>query len=208
MTFAPRDSLKTNGVSASMPPIPVTRLGIEARIGLLADTHCHEPDAGDLPASVLDAFRNADLVIHLGDMGDAAVLDRLATVAAVVATRGRDDPREDHRIAPNSRVVEAGGLVIGAVFDLAAAGLGLVEGDRLSFPAGLPDELLRRVFDRRVDVVAFGATHRDVIAHHGGVLLVNPGSATLPAPRGGAARRTAAVLEVRAGIATAEIVFV
>jgi len=188
--------------------IPLTRLGDRASIGLLADTHCHAAGASDLPQAVLDAFRGVDLVVHLGDMGDAAVLDRLATVADVVATRGRDDPPEDPRIAASVRMIEAGGLVVGALFDLATAGLASTGGDRLDFGDGFSPELLQRVFGRRVDVVAFGATHRDVVASHRGVLLVNPGSPTLPArPRAGATG-TAAVLELGGGVALVEIVTV
>jgi uncharacterized protein len=183
--------------------MPLIRLGSAARIGLVADTHCHRPGASDLPGSVLDAFRGVDLVIHLGDMGDVAALDRLEGVARVVATRGRDDPPEDHRIAPTARVVEAGGLVLGALFDLTTAGLASLEGDHLSFPGELADGLVK-VFGRRVDIVAFGATHRDLIGHHRGVLFVNPGSATLPARPG--AGGTAALLELRDSVAVAEIV--
>jgi len=184
----------------------VTRLGSTARIGLLADTHCHQPGARDLPDGVLDAFRGLDLALHLGDMGDAAVLDRLETVAAaVLATRGRDDPAADPRLAPGARVIEAGGLVIGAVFDLAIAGLAALEEDRLTFPRGLSEETRRAVFGRPVDVVAFGATHRDLVAQHAGVLFVNPGSATLPARPGPGATGTAAILDVRAGVVTVEL---
>jgi uncharacterized protein len=188
--------------------VPLTQLGPAARIGLLADTHCHQPAATDLPGSVLDAFRGLDLVIHLGDMGDAAVLDRLESVARVVATRGRDDPPADPRIAPGARVIEAGGLLVGALFDLASAGIAVVEDDRLAFPGGPLEELMPPLFGERVDVVAFGATHRDMVAQYRGVLFVNPGSATLPARPGPAGTGTAAVLDVRAGIVTVEMVHV
>jgi putative phosphoesterase len=187
--------------------VPRTRLGARAKIGLLADTHCHQPGAGDLPGAVLDVFRGVDVVVHLGDMGEADVLDRLSTVADVVATRGRDDPPEDPRIAPFARVIEGGGLVVGALFDLAIAGLASSEGDHLGF-AALSPEQLARVFGQRVDVVTFGATHRELVAFHQGILLVNPGSATLPArPRVGT-MGTVAVLELGAAVASVEIVTV
>jgi putative phosphoesterase len=188
------------------PAIPLTRLGATARIGLLSDTRCHGPGASDLPGSVLDAFRGVDLVVHLGDMGDVAVLDRLAGVAGVAATRGRDDPPEDARLAPTARVIEAGDLVLGALFDLTTVGLAALEGDRLDFSGGLSAKVMQRVFGRRVDVVAFGATHRDLVALHRGILFVNPGSATLPARTGAGALGTAAVLELRAAVATVEII--
>ena len=186
--------------------MPLTRLADPALIGLLSDTHCHGPGKNDLPDGVLDAFRGVDLVIHLGDMGDAAVLDRLAAVADVVATRGRDDPPEDARLATTARVIEAGGLVLGALFDLTTEGLASLEGDRVDFVGARSAELMQRVFGRRVDVVAFGATHRDLVALHRGVLYVNPGSATLPARTNAGATGTVALLELRAGCASVEIV--
>jgi putative phosphoesterase len=184
---------------------PVTRLGATARIGFLADTHCHEPGAQDLPPAVLDAFRGVDLVVHLGDMGEASTLERLATVAPVIATRGQDDPPADPRIAPGSRVIEGGGVAIGALFDLARAGLGTVDEGRLSAPGGAsPGVALARVFARSVDVVAFGGTHRPLVAHHAGVLFVNPGSPNLP--DGAGVPGTVAVLALGGGVATVEIV--
>jgi putative phosphoesterase len=190
-----------------MPPtIPLIRLDGPARIGLLADTHCHAPGAGELPPGVLEAFRGVDLVLHLGDMGEAVLLDRLSGVAPVVATRGRDDPPDDPRIAPLARVVEVGDLAIGAVFDLTTVGLAALDGERLDLAGHLTAEAMHAAFGRRVDAVAFGATHRDLVAHYRGVLFVNPGSATLPARPVAGATGTVAILEIRAGVVTAEVV--
>jgi uncharacterized protein len=174
-----------------------------ARIGLLADSHCHGPDASDLPAAVLEGFRGVDLIVHLGDMGGRAVLDRLQTVAPVLATRGMDDPPDDPRIAPSTRVIEGGGLVIGAVFDLGRAGIAAMDEGRPNFAETSLEAVLRAAFGRPVDVVAFGGTHQDLVAHRAGVLFVNPGSPTLPARADG--RRTVAVLDVRDRVATVEI---
>jgi uncharacterized protein len=190
-----------------MPPtIPLTRLDGPARIGLLADTHCHAPGAGELPPGVLEAFRGVDLLLHLGDMGEAVVLDRLSGVAPVVATRGRDDPPDDPRIAPLARVVQVGDLAVGAVFDLTTVGLATLDGERVDLAGSLTAAAMDAAFGRRVDVVAFGATHLDLVAHYRGVLFVNPGSATLPARPVPGATGTVAVLEIRAGVVTAEIV--
>jgi putative phosphoesterase len=186
--------------------VPLTRLDAPARIGLLADTHCHAPGAGELPPGVLEAFRGVDLVLHLGDIGEAVLLDRLAGVAPVVATRGRDDPRDDPRIAPLARVIEVGELALGAVFDLTTVGLATLDGERVDLAGHLTVEAMNTVFGRRVDVVAFGATHRDLVAHSRGALIVNPGSATLPARPVAGATGTVAILEIRASVVTAEIV--
>lgn len=170
----------------------------DARIGLVADIH-HHPGAGpSLPDALIEAFRGLDLIVPLGDTGEAEALDLLAEVAPVLATRGQDDPEADPRIAP-ARVIEAGGLVIGATFDLTRAA-GIETDPRLAFPPKPLDLVLRGAFGEPLDVVVFGATHAPLVAHREGVLLVNPGSPTL------APRHTAAVLELRDGLAAVELV--
>ena len=68
-------------------PIPVDRVTAR-RIGLVADTHSAKPDGSDLPDAVLAALQGVDLIVHLGDMGAVGALDRFASVAPVLATRG------------------------------------------------------------------------------------------------------------------------
>lgn len=185
-----------------MAGTPITSLPGSGRLGLLADTHC-EPNGLRLPARVFDVFAGVDLILHLGDCGDAGALDELQRIALVLATRGGDDQPADPRYAER-RVVEVGGLTVGALFDLARIGISVESGRPAIDPASIGT--LAGAFERkRVDVVAFAATHQPLVAHSGGVLLVNPGSATLPATPG---RATVALLECRNEIATVEIVAV
>src|SRR6267378_4620862 len=103
---------------------PVTRVKA-TRVGFLSDDHNARDDGGDLPAEVLEAFRSAgcDLIVHLGHMGvrddtlGRGVLDRLATVAPVLAVRDYSGkkaggsyitPAEGERVAGLARVIEAG----------------------------------------------------------------------------------------------------
>jgi len=173
---------------------------VEARrIALIADTHCHAPGAADLPEAVLAGLSGVDLILHLGDMGDSAVRERLGAVAPLLTTRGEDDPPD----GPSTIVVEAGGLSVGALFDLAAAGLGRFEGG-----LKLDHEFGRRVrarFGRSIDVLAFAGTHDALVAHHAGLLVVNRGSPNLPARPGPAGLGTLAFLEVADGTATVAI---
>src|SRR5262245_49027502 len=104
----------------------MTSLPDGARIGVLADTHC-EPSGRRLPAAVFDAFAGVRLILHLGDCGNPGALDELARHAPVLATRGGDDVAQDPRYA-GERVIEVGGLVIGALFDLARTGIGVSDG--------------------------------------------------------------------------------
>jgi uncharacterized protein len=54
-------------------------------VGLISDTH------GLIRPEALNAFRDSDLIIHCGDIGDSAVLDAPRSVAPVRAVRGNND---------------------------------------------------------------------------------------------------------------------
>jgi putative phosphoesterase len=173
-------------------------------IGLVADTHCH---AGriSLPDAVLEAFRGADLILHLGDMGEAAVLDRLAHVAPVLATRGGDDPAEEPRIADEGRILAGSDLTLAAAFELGQLIPGAKsEGDLL--PAERIDSALRARAGCDVHAVVYAATHSPALFVRDGVLFVNPGSATLPATRGPSGLGTVARVSLRERSAHAELI--
>jgi putative phosphoesterase len=70
-----------------------TRLELKSgrplRLGLVADTHSQpHPNV----VSLLER-EQVDAILHGGDIGDLAVLDRLARVAPVIAVRGNIDTR-------------------------------------------------------------------------------------------------------------------
>jgi putative phosphoesterase len=167
------------------------------RIGLVADSHCDREDGSDLPAMVLEALRGVDLVIDLGHTGSPnrlcrGVLDRLEEIAPVLAVRdfyvGEDDepvlsPAEGRRVDGVARVIDVGGMRIGAIHNLERG-----PGPAITAPpGGLPEfagtavqTAVSEKFGGPVDVVAFGATHRAATLLAGGVLFVNPGSPTYP----------------------------
>jgi hypothetical protein len=182
--------------------IPTDRLDAR-RIGLVADTHSRAPDGSDLPSAVLDALRGVDLVIHLGDMGAVGALDRFATVAPVLATRGGHAIGADPRIAATARVVEAGRFALGALFELPklAPEFRVTEDGTLLVPDGPLAPRLEALFGRRVDVVAFAATHAPFTSERDGVVFVNPGSPNLPAKPPG----TVAIVDLSGARPRAEI---
>ena len=66
--------------------MPITLpIKTDYRFGVIADTH------GYLPPTVLDSFRNVDVILHAGDVGSSEILNALAQVAPVVAVRGNMD---------------------------------------------------------------------------------------------------------------------
>lgn len=76
------------------------------RVGLISDTH------GLIRPAALDALRDSELIIHCGDVGDAAVLEALRTLSPVRAIRGNSDKSVWARSLPTHDVVEIGGHAI------------------------------------------------------------------------------------------------
>ena len=195
--------------------MPVTR------IGLISDDHSTR-DGRDLPDEVLSAFKGVDLIVHLGHMGARGVLDVLESVAPVLAVRdfskGSDGnmvvtPADGERVAGLTRVVDAKGLRIGAVHNLARP----PGPEIVTPPGGLPElgsvrvpEVLVEKFGGPVDVVAFAGSHRAAAVNAQGVLFVNPGSPTYPKGPGRVAGEralgTVGILDVADGVATFEVV--
>ena len=166
-------------------------------IGLLSDTHIDSPREG-LPLQIKDVFRGADLILHAGDIWIPSVLDELECIAPVLAARGDDDRKvdigDDSRIA-SRQTLSVEGLTLWVTHIKPHYKVTNPE-EKLYFPGHSPEDL--------PDVIVFGHTHRAIIEHYNGALLVNPGSPTVPRyiPRLG----TVALLTVGCGKAEAHIV--
>lgn len=163
-------------------------------IGLISDTHVPQQVLG-LPPQVSKAFAGVDLILHAGDICAPSVLDELAHVAPVLAARGDDDffTRYDERLKEEHVL--------------------LIDGFRLQLTHVLPGPSVvdsRRgldpihYIDEATDILVFGHTHNARVDPLKTVLLVNPGSATLPnyVQRPG----TVALLTIAPGRAEARIV--
>ncbi len=167
-------------------------------IVVLADCHIHPGDGIAWPATALAAFAGADLIITLGDMGEASGLAALAAIAPVLGVRGADD-QDNPYISGKVRLLDAGGVAIGCVFDPIATGVATAAN-----PLTLaPEATLERIFGVIPDVLLWASTHVPSVERVGGRLVVNPGSATLP-DKGAAA--SYARLTIDGGVADAAIV--
>jgi putative phosphoesterase len=197
------------------------------RIGFLSDDHNANEDGGDLPAEVFAAFEGVDLIVHLGHMGvrdifARGVLDRLATVATVLAVRDQSTapdgtkiitPAEGERVKGLTRVIDVGGLRVGVVHNLA-----IPPGPEIGAPpGGLPEltdvpvrDVLREKFGGEVEVVAYASTHRAAAILADGILFVNPGSPTYPKGPGYVAGQrqlgTVGILDVSSRVPAFEII--
>ncbi len=140
------------------------------RILVLADTHLRSRTLGAekaicrLPASAWPHLRQADLILHAGDVLDEGILGELNELAPVHAVLGNNDTSLVG-ILPITRLVEVEAVRIGMIHDSGAA-------------AGRARRLRRRFPD--ADVVVFGHSHAPVRrgTREDGQLLFNPGSPT------------------------------
>ena len=121
------------------------------RVGLISDTH------GLLRPQAVDFLHGSDLIVHGGDICDAAILTALAAIAPVIAVRGNNDHGGWAERLRESELFRIGDAFIYAIHDVAAI-------DIEPRAAG-------------VQVVVSGHSHRPSIRNDDGILYINPGSA-------------------------------
>jgi len=122
------------------------------KIGIISDTH------GNLRPDAFEALKQADHILHAGDVGDPEVLEALERLAPLSCVRGNMDGGAWSKSLPPSEMVELGGKVIYLVHDLYTMDI-----DPLT--AG-------------VEVIVSGHTHQSEIRNDQGILYLNPGSAS------------------------------
>lgn len=166
-----------SGAAASADAAP------EALVGVVADNHGH------LCEETLAALAGADAILHAGDVGSEALLDRLRGLAPVVAVVGNGDPDLTHRYPWEQRVELAGfRILLCHWYD--------------NFGT-LHPRVLRELDAWRPHVLVHGHTHRAELVRRDGTLFLNPGYAGEP---GGGRRRSVARLRLGPAGAVGEIV--
>lgn len=120
-------------------------------IGVISDTH------GLLRPEAVEALRGSDRILHAGDVGTPEILQALAKIAPVTTIRGNVDTEPWARRLLRAEVVDAGGISIYLLHDLAQL-------DLKPEAAGF-------------QVVIYGHSHQPKIEEKHGVLYFNPGSA-------------------------------
>jgi putative phosphoesterase len=120
-------------------------------VGVISDTH------GLLRPSALDALQGSDYIIHAGDVGDSAILDRLRTLAPVTVVRGNVDSGSWAKKLPITDILDVGGVSIYVLHILQDLDL---KPEAAGFAA-----------------VVYGHSHKPEQALRNGVLYFNPGSA-------------------------------
>ena len=132
-------------------------------IAVIADTHLPR-GTRRVPDACLERLRDADLILHAGDLTAPSVLEELERVGPpVVAVRGNVDAEELRRRLPEQTVVAAGGARIAMLHD---AG-----------PAKRRLERMRLRF-QDADALVFGHSHIPLHEQRDGFQIFNPGSPT------------------------------
>lgn len=119
-------------------------------VGVVSDTH------GLLRPEVIPALQGVERILHLGDVGDFAILKSLEKVAPVIAIRGNVDRAGKCSKLPETEVVLFERHYLYMLHDVQTIHLD---------PAAA-----------RFSVVLFGHSHKPEIRRHKGVLYFNPGS--------------------------------
>lgn len=139
------------------------------RIAVISDTHLpsliRDPDG--LGPELAAFLTGADLILHGGDVVRPSVLEWCEQFAPVLVARGNNDDFEDRRMAPR-QLLDVEGWRIGMVHELRPETRPI---------ATLIEDALA---GERVDILIGGDTHVERLEHRDGVLLLNPGSPTLP----------------------------
>ncbi|HEX2319966.1 MAG TPA: metallophosphoesterase family protein [Streptosporangiaceae bacterium] len=133
------------------------------KVVVLADTHAPRRWR-QCPGDVAQQLRNADLILHAGDVCTASVLDELSGYAPVRAVLGNNDgPDVAAWGAPETLEFDVTGVPVAMVHD---SGKAAGRGARLrrQFPAA--------------QLVVFGHSHIPLDEVADGIRIFNPGSPT------------------------------
>jgi uncharacterized protein len=133
------------------------------RVVVLADTHAPRHWKA-CPPAVARRLRDAELVLHAGDVCTAAVLDELAQYAPVRVVLGNNDAAD----------VRAWGAEPSSQFDLAGLRVAMIHDSGAA--AGRAARMRRRFPE--ATLVVFGHSHIPWDTEQAGQRLFNPGSPT------------------------------
>ncbi len=136
---------------------------LTVQIAVISDTHLPR-GTRRLPDACVERLRQADLIVHAGDLMTIAVLRELETYGEVVAVQGNVDDAAVRAALPVIALIEAGGATIAVTHDAGPA-KGRLGRMRRRFP--------------QADAVVFGHSHIPLLERAGdGFQIFNPGSPT------------------------------
>ncbi|HIH61366.1 MAG TPA: metallophosphoesterase [Methanobacteriales archaeon] len=138
---------------------------ISMLVGVVSDTHV--PDRVPvIPDKVFEVFSGVDMILHAGDLTSSDVMEKFNNLAPVKCVQGNMDRYYGLEL-PRDEILKINGLVIG-----------LNHGE--VYPRGDTQQLKYIALEMGVDVLISGHTHQPFIKEVDGILLLNPGSPTVP----------------------------
>lgn len=136
-------------------------------VGIISDTHIPSR-AKKIPNKVFEIFKDADLIIHAGDLIQMDVIKELEQIAPVLAVHGNMDPSNVKTELPEFNSIEFHGRKIGVIHNPDAL-------------YGM-NKMKRIAKENDLDILVFGHTHKQFIKNEDNVLFINPGSVNDPLP--------------------------
>jgi len=130
------------------------------KIGLVSDTHFGHPNEVVLPQWVEAAFTGVDMIVHAGDVETQAAVSAFSRLAPVYVVRGNCDYCLQNN--PQAMNIEIGCGILTVAHRAGHA---------------------RAAIEPRTRVMVYGHTHISLINQEGMLMVINPGSPTMP--RGG-----------------------
>ena len=127
-------------------------------LGIVSDTH------GYLNPRVPELLQGVDHILHAGDIGDAAIIDQLSSIAPVTTVRGNNDRTGPASLFPEEVTLELAGRTVYLTHIV-------------KVPKEPGDAANKTYVDAGIDVVVFGHSHIAFQRQIGTVLFFNPGAA-------------------------------
>lgn len=134
-------------------------------IGVISDTHIPER-AEKIPDIVFEIFKDVDMILHAGDLVSIDVLKQLEKLAPTRCVQGNMDKYYGLKLPKNDIITIKGHKI------------GLNHGE--VYPRGDTQQLKYIALELGVDILITGHTHWAFIKEFDDIILLNPGSPTVP----------------------------
>ncbi|MDR0797983.1 MAG: metallophosphoesterase [Nitrososphaerota archaeon] len=159
-------------------------------IGLISDTHIPSR-ATTLPKEIFTIFKNADYIIHAGDIVELSVIDELEQIAPVLAVHGNMDSPEAKNALPELNSLK-----------IFSKKIGVIHNPNILYGMDSMRELTKT---NQFDILVYGHTHNANIKWEEKTLYINPGSPTSPSSL--LNKPSVAILKITQDKTTPEIIY-
>jgi putative phosphoesterase len=134
-------------------------------IGVISDTHIPER-AKKIPDIVFETFKDVDMILHAGDLVSLDVFKQLEELAPTRCVLGNMDKYYGLNLPKND------------IINVSGHRIGLNHGE--VYPRGDTMQLKYIALELDVDILITGHTHWAFIKEYDNIILLNPGSPTVP----------------------------